>query len=64
MSSLDPVYVVMRGSRRVEPCNYLDKASAEKRASALISMIQNWDKPYLSQNSVKIIRTTKPHTIK
>ena len=64
MSSLDPVYVVMRGSRRVEPRNYLDKASAEKRASSLISMIHTWDKPHLSQNSVKIIKTTKPHAIK
>ncbi len=64
MSSIDPVYVVMRGSRRVEPRNYLDKNSAEKRALALISMIQNWDKPHLPQNSVKIIKTTKPHTIK
>lgn len=64
MSSIDPVYVVTRGSRRVEPQNYTSKELASKRALSLIDMIQKWDKPSLSQNSIKIVKTTKPHTIK
>ena len=59
----DPVYVVTRGDRRVEPNNYLDFSLAKDRSSKLIAMIQSFDKP-CSKNIVKIVKTTSPHRIK
>lgn len=60
----DLVYVVTRGSRRVEPNNYLHKEDADNRARSLMDTIQKWDKPSNKENLVKVLRTTQPHRIK
>tara|TARA_Y100000592_G_scaffold95363_1_gene161701 strand:+ start:895 stop:1098 length:204 start_codon:yes stop_codon:yes gene_type:complete len=64
-SSRDPVYVVTRGGRRVEPENYLSLKSAQERASKLIHMIRSYDKKSeRKENIVEIKKTVTPHRIR
>jgi len=58
-SFVDPVFVITRNGRRVEPENYLNKYDASKRFDALVATIKNWDPN--SQNVLKIVKTTSPH---
>jgi hypothetical protein len=59
----DTVFVVTRGGRRVEAQNYLSYEDAKIRASALITMINEWDKP-CPTNEVKIVKTRSPYKIR
>ncbi|MEE2693438.1 MAG: hypothetical protein VX765_01375 [Pseudomonadota bacterium] len=61
--TLDSVFVVTRGGRRVEPHNYNNLSSANARAKSLINMINEWDKPS-PRNKVRVVKTSTPHRIR
>ena len=60
---IDPVYVVTRDGRRVEPNNYVKKSEAIERSKSLIKMIKEFDNSF-RPNVVSIKKTTSPHYIR
>ncbi|MDA1237326.1 MAG: hypothetical protein O3A15_00070 [Proteobacteria bacterium] len=62
-SIVDPVYVVTRDGRRVEPTNYVKKSEAVERSKSLIKMVKEFDKSFCP-NIVSIKKTTSPHYIR
>jgi hypothetical protein len=57
-----PVYVVTRGSRRVEEVNYHTQHDATYRAEVLIDMVKKHS-PH-EKNSVNIVYTSTPEKIR
>jgi len=55
------VYVVTRGRRRIENCNYTTRQEASDRAQILLNMLKDWSP--LEVRSVSIVHTADPGKI-